>query len=314
MSSFGLPSSLLLLLIITALTSMMRLTLAQQEEECTLQQPLQQTPSDQLGPFYLSNSPLSPLMAPEDLLNDPARRLEVRGRVLSSSLVAPAADCNNNNTNKVGLAGVSVEMWYAGEPDADGNYYQDDEYRGQVVTDECGYYELVQTFPALYPTRPILHDHFRLSKNGQELLVTQMYFIGTDADQGYFVSSSADNAAREMQAVNILQNSNGTRSVEFDMYVDLIEDDDDDVSNSALCQQQASTNSTTTDDSPPANSSTNTTASIPVLEQQQQPPEEIVDTASSSIQSTSSSTSSASIIAGKLTLSMFFMLWALFLG
>ena len=40
-------------------------------------------------------------------------------------------------------------------------YYQDEEYRGQVVTDECGRYNFSQAFPALYPTRPILHDHFR---------------------------------------------------------------------------------------------------------------------------------------------------------
>jgi hypothetical protein len=95
MSSFGL-SSLFLFLGLT-----MRLSLA---SHC-------QTPSDLLGPFYVANSPFTPLMGPEGLLNDPARRLEVRGRILSSF------DCS------VGLAGVSVEMWYAGDPDEDGDYF-----------------------------------------------------------------------------------------------------------------------------------------------------------------------------------------------
>ena len=37
----------------------------------------------------------------------------------------------------VALARISVELWYAGKPDADGNYYPTDEYRGQVIMDEC---------------------------------------------------------------------------------------------------------------------------------------------------------------------------------
>jgi protocatechuate 3,4-dioxygenase beta subunit len=282
---------------------LMRFCSAQEQQECASQQ---QTPSDQLGPFYVSNSPVSPLMAPEDLLNDPSRRLEVRGRVLRSRSFAAGVDCNDDHNNVVGLAGVSVEMWYAGEPDADGNYYRNDEYRGQVVTDECGYYELVQTFPALYPTRPILHDHFRLSssRSGQELLVTQMYFIGTDTEQGFV---SADNTAREMQAVSIIQGANGTRSVEFDMYVALQEDEEEDgVLNGTSCQ--ASNDSNTTDEAP--------AASIPVLEQQQQHQQqsaEVVGTTSSSIQSASSTTSSA-IMTGKFSVSMLFMYWTLLLG
>jgi hypothetical protein len=234
--------SLLLLLFIGATT----LSLAG-DQECTLQE---QTPSDQLGPFYVANS------CPEDFLNDPARRLEVSGRVLSS------IDCN------VGLAG--------------------EEYRGQVVTNECGFYQLVQAFPALYPTRPILHDHFRLSRNGQELLVTQMYFIGTDEG---FVSS--DDTAHEMQAVSI-QDANGTHSVEFNMYVNLQEEQ---VSSSASCQ-----GSSNTTDSP---------VSIPVLEPVlQQQPQKVEDTTSSSIK-TQSSTSPASIITtvttGQFILSVFFI-------
>jgi protocatechuate 3,4-dioxygenase beta subunit len=189
MSSSGL-SLLLLVFIVSAMS-------VSGQKRCP------QTPSDQLGPFYVANAPVGRRMGPDDLLQDPASRLEIRGRVLSSF-----------NCSK-GLSGVSVEMWYAGEPDADGNYYQDDEYRGQVVTSKNGRYRLVQAFPAVYPTRPILHDHFRLSRNGRELLVTQMYFIGKGEG---FVSNTT---APAMQTVNIITRRNGSRVANFNMYLNL---------------------------------------------------------------------------------------------
>lgn len=160
---------------------------------------LNQTPSDALGPFYVANSTLTSRVAPETMLADPTRRLEVKGRVLSTS------DCN------VGLADIVVEVWYAGEE----LFYQDDEYRGQVVTNECGEYSFMQTVPALYPSRPILHNHFRLSRSdGEQLLVTQMYFQGEGT--GYVSSGT-----RPGQAVQIEQDNEGARTVKFDMYLNV---------------------------------------------------------------------------------------------
>lgn len=174
--------------------------LAFSAHHCCLAQvcPAQQTPSDALGPFYQENSPLGSVVAPESELSDPLLRLEVTGRVLSST------DC------QLGLSNVTVEVWYAG---GEGDYT--DDYRGQVLTDECGRYSFVQSFPALYPARPILHDHIRLSRNGDELLVTQMYFQGDGA--GYV----ADADSRKMQVTQLTQNGEGVRSVEFNMYVDI---------------------------------------------------------------------------------------------
>ena len=165
--------------------------------------PAQQTPSDALGPFYLQNSPLSSKVGPASLLADPLQRLELTGRVLSST------NC------ELGISNITVEVWYAGEADEFGNSYQDDNYRGQVVTDSCGRYSFVQTFPALYASRPILHDHFRLSRSDEQVLVTQMYFEGTG--EGYV----ADADSRKMQVVQVDQDAEGVRSVEFNMYVDL---------------------------------------------------------------------------------------------
>jgi protocatechuate 3,4-dioxygenase beta subunit len=125
------------------------------------------TPEDLLGPFYVANSEMSNRIAPDELLSDPTLRFFVYGKVLNSSTC-------------VGIPNIVVEAWYAGPPDSDGDYYQTNEFRGQVTTNELGEYNFTQTFPELYPTRPILHNHFRLSTlSGEELLVTQMYFYGS---------------------------------------------------------------------------------------------------------------------------------------
>lgn len=115
----------------------------------------------------------------------------------------------------MGVDNVVVELWYAGPRDEMGNFYQPDNYRGQVVTNECGEYSFVQTFPAVYPARPILHNHFRLSRNGVQLLVTQMYFEGNGL--GYIASGS-----RPMQSVSVAYNNvTGARWAEFDTFVDV---------------------------------------------------------------------------------------------
>jgi len=160
--------------------------------------PAQQTPSDALGPFYVQNSALTSNVGPELELADPLQRLEVAGRVLSS------ANC------ELGISGIVVEVWFAGP-----SGYEDDEYRGQVVTDSCGRYAFAQTFPALYASRPILHDHFRLSRDNEELLITQMYFEGTT--EGFVTDADS----RKMQVTQVSQNAEGVRSVEFNMYLDL---------------------------------------------------------------------------------------------
>mmetsp|Transcript_6628 Transcript_6628/g.10033 ORF Transcript_6628/g.10033 Transcript_6628/m.10033 type:complete len:243 (+) Transcript_6628:24-752(+) len=171
------------------------------------------TPTDQLGPFYIPGSPMGSRVGPESLLSDPTKVLEVTGRILQGS-----EDCNPSDA--VGLAGIVVELWYAGDPDEDGNYYQDDEYRGQVTTDSNGTYSFMQTFPALYPQRPLLHNHFRLSlaSTGEELLVTQNYFQGDQV--GYFSSTSDV----PWQVAEVIIESDGKRKIEFDMYIDLNND------------------------------------------------------------------------------------------
>ena len=189
------------------------LLLPQLRSFCLAQQcPFQQTPFDALGPFYQENSPVGSFVAPASELTNPLELLQVSGRILS------IADCDK------GIANVTVEVWFAGA-----NGYSDKEFRGQVMTDECGRYSFVQTFPALYASRPILHNHFRLSKNGKELLVSQMYFQGNE--KGYV----SDAESRTMQVTQVTQSMDGSRSVEFNMYVNLTGD--------ATCQDEGTESS-----------------------------------------------------------------------
>lgn len=172
--------------------------------------PTESTPSDQAGPFYRANSPLTNWIGPHSL--ESSKQLIVSGHVRSSR------DCSILPV--VGVPGVHIEIWYAGDPDQAGNYYQDDQYRGQVVTDCHGFYNYTQQFPAIYPMRPTLHNHLRLEQNNVELLVTQMYFRGDDF--GY-----VNEQERGLLAVNVAQDaSSGIRRVEFDIYVDADGDPD----------------------------------------------------------------------------------------
>lgn len=184
---------------------------------------IQSTPSDQLGPFYIPNSPFTYVLAPNEQLHDPLKRLEVFGRVLSNT------DCNR------GVANVTMEVWYAGEPEeGSAEFYQKDQFRGQIVTNECGEYNFTQTFPALYPSRPIYHNHIRLSRGGQELLVTQMYFQGQG--NGYVAEN-----ARALQSVAILTNDDGSRKVQFDIYVDAPGNNNSECTNSHSPQNATTT-------------------------------------------------------------------------
>ena len=163
------------------------------------------TPRDAKGPFYLPLPNRTSLLAPPSQLENPEQVFHISGTLYGN-------DC-------MPLTNTLVEAWYAGEPDSLGNFYSvagsDLDYRGAVVSDDCGMYEMTQTFPAVYPARPILHVHFRIAtlKEDQELLVTQMYF--EDQVPASFVTS------RKLQIVNVNQDMSGERSSVFDITVNI---------------------------------------------------------------------------------------------
>jgi protocatechuate 3,4-dioxygenase beta subunit len=157
------------------------------------------TTTDQLGPFYMENSAMSSIIASRDLLMDPADVFVVNG-------VVHGNDC-------VPLAGARVEAWYAGDQSPQGEFYSFQNHRGQVVTNSCGKYQFTQTFPALYPERPIPHIHYRISApDGTLLLVTQLYFEGL-IPPGFNPDTT--------KITTVVNQPDSSRSAEFHVYVNV---------------------------------------------------------------------------------------------
>lgn len=237
-------------------------------QQCNI---LDGTNTDALGPFYNKNSPIGEYIGPIDHLNNNAKRLEVTGRILSIK------NCNSSSTDPTApityypVSNVTIEIWYAGEPDAAGNYYQSNNYRGQVNSDICGNYYYIQAFPQQYPGRPLIHVHIRVSDNNNksgsstELLVTQMYFIGTDI--GYYTDTNVQSERRIEQAVHIRTDDNGIRHVQFDILVDYDGNEECSLVNSTTSLLKPSTSTsqipppTSTSQSSPTSTSQSSTTS-----------------------------------------------------
>lgn len=155
------------------------------------------TPAQMLGPFY-------PLQPDPGAGND-LTTVDGRGRALGTPLtiVGRVQDSAGH-----ALAGLLVEIW---QTNAHGRYHHpqdnsppplDPNFRGygRATTGSGGDYSFRTVTPVSYPGRTP-HVHFRLSRNGRELLVTQMYLPGAAGRQnqrdGLFMSAGdADARAR----------------------------------------------------------------------------------------------------------------------
>jgi protocatechuate 3,4-dioxygenase beta subunit len=174
------------------------------------------TRTDALGPFYEPDSPETSVIASEGDLLDPTNLFTVRGQVFGYKNCRP-------------LVEAIVEAWYAG----DEVFYQPNQYRGQLSTDACGRFEFEQTFPAVYPSRPIPHIHYRISDRSDNLLlVTQLYFEGA-IPLGYFPDPS--------QIVSVVNEPDGSRSAIFNIYVDALGTGDTDICSSAELSESLGT-------------------------------------------------------------------------
>ncbi|CAB9510811.1 Inherit from opiNOG: Dioxygenase [Seminavis robusta] len=179
---------------------------------------VQLTSTDPLGPFYREESSMSNIIVSRSLLIDPANVFVVNGVVYGN-------DC-------VPLSGARVEAWYAGG----GGEYSDDDYRGQVFTKECGEFQFTQTFPAVYPQRPIQHIHYRISASDDtQLLVTQLYFEG-------FIPSPYN--PDESTIVTVVDEPDGSKSAEFHVYVSIPGNSDLDACKSGVENGETGVNST----------------------------------------------------------------------
>lgn len=181
------------------------------------------TKPDDLGFNYLPKSPRTKTIGPAEELADRTKRLSVTGRVLSTR------NCSRNKRNRLyyyPVSNVNLEVWYAGKPDDDNWFvYHPDKYRGQLQTNRCGYFSFVQVFPTINWNRPILHTHIRLSatKKKKELLTTQIYYHGQEDGyyNNYTLQNWLGNDKKDLQVVTIQTKSDGTRSIVFDIFLDV---------------------------------------------------------------------------------------------
>jgi protocatechuate 3,4-dioxygenase beta subunit len=154
------------------------------------------TPAQMLGPFY----PLQPDPAAGNDLATVDGRTRASGTPLT--IIGRVRD-----TAGRAQRGVLVEIW---QTNAHGRYHHphddspgplDPNFRGYGLdtTGTEGDYSFRTVMPVAYPGRTP-HVHFRLSRNGRELLVTQMYLPGEagrrNQRDGLFMSVDAAARAR----------------------------------------------------------------------------------------------------------------------
>jgi protocatechuate 3,4-dioxygenase beta subunit len=150
--------------------------------------------------FYIPNAPIRSRLAPENQLADPAYRLFVQGQIWGSDC-APIKD-------------AVIEIWYAGKPDENGNYYSvagsDLNYRGTLMADDCGYYSYTQSIPEQFVGSR--HINFQVSSpDGGILLTTQIFF------QGFI---AANQRVPTSQIVPVNQEADGSFGIVFDVYIE----------------------------------------------------------------------------------------------
>jgi protocatechuate 3,4-dioxygenase beta subunit len=152
------------------------------------------TPAQMLGPFY-------PLQPDSRAGNDLARGERGRAQGVPLRIVGAVRDTAGRP-----LPGVLVEIW---QTNAHGRYHHphddspqplDPDFRGygRATTDAEGAYRFATIEPVAYPGRTP-HVHFRLSRGGRELLVTQMYLPTAAAanERDGLYRSVGDAAARQ---------------------------------------------------------------------------------------------------------------------
>lgn len=132
------------------------------DEECT------PAFSDGGGPYYYPNSPFRENITPEDNEGD---ELLVEGKILYN-------DC------KTPVANAMLDIWQANESGS----YEDDWYRGRVRSDHDGVYFFRTVIPKGYGSgtgfRPP-HIHFKVWKDGVELVTSQMFFPEAEGRPGF---------------------------------------------------------------------------------------------------------------------------------
>jgi protocatechuate 3,4-dioxygenase beta subunit len=193
--------SLILLLSITALTSVSISFAAQTNQTSSLQQQQAQscklTESNIEGPYYKEGAPFKQVL--REGLKEEGERLILSGKVL--------------NVRCEPVEGAVLDFWQA---DSNGNY--DNEgftLRGKVKTDKDGKYLLDTIIPKEYgqgiAIRPS-HIHVKVGIPGQSILTTQLYFEGDAYNE-------SDLFIKDSLIMKVVE-ENGTKKANFNFVIE----------------------------------------------------------------------------------------------
>jgi protocatechuate 3,4-dioxygenase beta subunit len=120
------------------------------------------------GPYYKPDSPFREKISPQ---NSAGKVLIVEGKVYKNG-------CGETLPNAI------LDIWQADET----GFYQDEWFRGKVITDKDGTYRFETIIPKGYGEgtgyRPP-HIHFKVFLVGQEIITSQMFFPESKGRPGF---------------------------------------------------------------------------------------------------------------------------------
>ena len=161
------------------------------------------TTTDILGPFYRPGAPFK-----TDLV-----QAGTKGEILHFSGTVFGKDAK-------ALKGALVEIWHCDENGVYDNTSYEYVYRSSFKTGADGKYNFKSIYPVPYAvnatlTRPA-HIHMRISANGVQDLVTQVYFKG---DKHIADDISAKDSTALNRILDMTKNTKNEKVVKFDVYL-----------------------------------------------------------------------------------------------
>lgn len=162
------------------------------------------TTTDILGPFYRPGAPIRTNINPADFTGE---LLHLDGRIFKEDGKTPFRNC-------------LVEIWQCDSKLEYDNISDDYRHRGAQKTGADGSYHFITTQPFAYPIRPgssvyrPAHIHMRISGEGQQDLITQIYFTGDPYIKDDPGASSPEAVKRIM---TVAQNKQQQKQVIFDI-------------------------------------------------------------------------------------------------
>lgn len=162
------------------------------------------TTTDILGPFYRPGAPFRKNLNPPDFTGD---ILHLTGTILKEDGKTPMNNC-------------LIEIWQCKKDGLYDNVSDDYLYRGSQRVGADGKYYFITTIPVPYPNdenpsifRPA-HIHMRISAEGQQDLITQIYLKGDP----YLDTDPSTKSSLAINRILSLKNRNGNESeLQFDI-------------------------------------------------------------------------------------------------